>query len=461
MRNKFYTSGTSENKQRNNKYYIHLLLIFFSCLIFTFFMSNFGGDDIVFLNRVNDFGYIKASIDYYNNWSSRTVIELLLMFFSKHHLMWQIFNSFVMTGTVYIVTEYTLNKKNIQNLYFVFGIYAMIPLTLMRETGWIATTLNYHWAVFFVLVAFFPFYQTLKDKEVTLKIYALSVISLIYGANQEQINICFFVLTLILTIYFLINKKYNFKLLILNIISFSELLYFLFSPGNKVRLSKEIIHWFPDYIHYSLINKFDLGLSSFGKPFFIDSNMLFFILFIIVAFLVYKSEHNMFLKFISAIPAFFNIIIYLGNTTKLGFSNYPANTSTAIFASNNLANRFSNTGTGLTIHNPSTWLPTILILFLIFCLTVGLLLSFKTIKKGLFTSLLFIMAVSSRIMIGFSPTVWASGVRTYLVTFIVTMIIISLLIDPLEKISKNTTDYIKFTITVIGISTFLLTILNN
>ncbi|NTM20478.1 hypothetical protein HQ712_13785, partial [Enterococcus faecium] len=145
----------------------------------------------------------------------------------------------------------------------------------MGETGWRATTLNYQWPVTFCLLVFYPFYQLLRDEKINMKIYWISIPLLIFSANQEQVNVCFFALTSIVTVYLLFKKNYSYKLLVFSVISFIELIFSLTTPGNSVRATQEVGRWFPQYEHFNFLNKLDLGISSFGKPFFLDTNILF------------------------------------------------------------------------------------------------------------------------------------------------------------------------------------------
>lgn len=53
------------------------LLLF---LLFNFYIPSIFADDLGYASRVAKQGYIHASIDHYYNWSSRIIIEFVLMF---------------------------------------------------------------------------------------------------------------------------------------------------------------------------------------------------------------------------------------------------------------------------------------------------------------------------------------------------------------------------------------------
>ncbi|MFS7398510.1 DUF6056 family protein [Carnobacterium maltaromaticum] len=446
----------SKNKER----IIVLLSIYISFLLFNFFMTTFKADDLVYLQRVSEMGYIQASIKNYNNWSSRMVIEFFLMFLTKHFVLWKVLNATVMLGTVVIICKYVFKEIESRKLIMTFAVYSFIPLTVMGETGWIATTMNYHWPLLFAMVAFYSFYQLLINERINLTIYYLSLPLLIFAVNQEQVNACFFVLTTLLSFYLWSQRKYDYKLSLISAISFLGIVFSVTAPGNKIRAGREIIDWFPNYDNLNVINKLDLGISSFGKPFFFDFNILFILFFLLIFVLSYTKTKNYYLRLISAVPLFFNVMIYFGNTTKQGFLNILGGDRAMIWNSGNLDTLFSVNGTGLSVFHVGTWVATLSILGLLTCLIIGIYLSFNNRNKAIFVILLLLMAFCSRIIMGFSPTVWASGMRTYYISYVVVAILVLLLLKELANIlGYKKMELVQFSISAIGICTFILSIL--
>ncbi|EGO9501611.1 hypothetical protein DQ176_12745, partial [Enterococcus faecalis] len=87
--------------------------------------------------------------------------------------------------------------------------------------------------------------------------------------------------------------------------------------------------------------------------------------------------------------------------------------------------------------------------------------SFDDKKTAIFLAILMIMGFCSRVIMGFSPTVWASGMRTYYILFIVVAIIVLTAIKEIMKnISPQKKDLLSFNLTMLGISTFILTVIN-
>lgn len=446
--------------ERNKKIAYALLFLSLALLLINFYLPSFKNDDLKYLNRLNTMGYFHSTIDHYQHWSSRVIIEFVLMFLSQHFTLWKLLNAFTMLGTILIVDIYVFKRLNPKEILLTAGIYFFIPLTIMGEAGWIATTLNYSWPVLFSLLAFYPFFEVYQEKKPSVVMIIVSSLFLIFAANQEQINICFFTLTLIVSLTIIKLKKYNLKLLLLSIISFAELLFSVLSPGNIVRYNKEIVGWFPQYKNFSIVNKIDLGISSFGKPFFLENNFMFMILFLLITLLVYRNKTGYFLKLLSMIPLILNLVIWLGNTINPTFLK-AGGLGIPLLSSAGINKLFTNFGTDLSFYHPSTWLPTMMILGLLICTGCGLYLSFENQMQAIFSVLLLLMAFSSRLILGFSPTVWASGVRTYFITFIVSFILILMLLKELNKtISHHFQELISLTLTGSGAVALLLELLS-
>lgn len=449
-------------KIKNNKELTLLIIgIWVVFFLFNMYMPTVRADDLVYVNRLDKLGYLGASIEHYKTWSSRVIIELFLMFFSKHLMLWKLLNSTIMTGSIVLLCKYVFNNLYSKNLLLVFSIYCLIPLTIMGETGWIATTLNYQWPVAFGLLAFYPFFQLLSGKEISKRIYWISIPLLIFSANQEQVNVCFFVLTSLVSLYLLFRRNYNYKLSVLSVVSLVELIFSLTAPGNTLRAAHEINKWFPKYKNFNFVNKLDLGISSFGKPFFLDTNILFLLLFFIVFFLSYKKCQNYYIRILAALPLFLNLIIFFGNTMGQSFTYVNGNKRSMIWDSNNLGNIFTRFGTKLSIYHPGTWVATFIVLGLLLCLIIGIYISFDDKKSAVFLVVLMMMGFCSRLIMGFSPTVWASGMRTYYILFIVVAIIVLKGINEMKKnMSLQKKELLSFSLTLLGICTLVLTVLN-
>lgn len=438
-----------------------MLVIFMLFLVFNFSFPKLMNDDIGYLNFLKEYGYVNGGVIHYKTWSSRVFLEAVLMFMTKHFFLWKIANSLVMLGTIVIIAKYSFGKVSPKSIILIFSLYSMVPLSLMTSAGWVATTVNYHWPAFFALIAFMPFYQRLTNNDIKIWQYIISLIALFLAANQEQVNACFFTFSVLISGYLLVAKKFNVSLLLLDLISLFSLGFTLLSPGNAARTSQEIIGRFPEFKTYSFLHKFDLGFSSAGKPIFFDFNILFFIFFLLIFILVLVKNENFYVRVFSMIPLILNVLIFIGKNTFPGFTNVWGNNAGLILDNQKFEALFSETGTGLSLSYPKTWIPSLLILFLIICITIGIFTAINDKMTSFIISLLFLMAVASRVIMGFTPTVWASDMRVFYVLYILFALMAGMVLNELKKeIAYLKYEKIFSIVTTIGICTFIIQITN-
>lgn len=132
-----------------------------------------------------------------------------------------------------------------------------------------------------------------------------------------------------------------------------------------------------------------------------------------------------------------------------------------IWSSSNLNNIFTEGGTKLSLFYPGTWIATLAVLGLLLCLIVGIYLSFDNKRTATFLVILMLMGFCSRLIMGFSPTVWASGMRTYYILYVVITILVLMGVKELTKsMSVQKKELLQFGLTMLGICTFILTVIN-
>lgn len=280
------------------------------------------------------------------------------MFFAQHFTLWKICNALVLLLTVYLITKMVF-EKDLKKIFFVAALYCLVPLQVFDEAGWVATSINYHWPFGFALLAFFPFAKALKGQKSSLRNYFFAFGASIIACSQEQINICFFVLTMIVSVYLIIRKRFMFLLFGPIFVSLLNILYFLFSPGNKVRKHTEILHWFPEYSHFSFFHKLDLGVLSFGQPLFFGFNILFLLFFLALLINGYQRNFSAGRLVILSIPFIINLVFSLMQNSIEGFPNYGGSEIIRNLNVDNLLKNFTRNGTGATWSNPTTLIPII------------------------------------------------------------------------------------------------------
>lgn len=166
----------------------------------------------------------------------------------------------------------------------------------LYSAGYIATTLNYTWPLFFGVLHFYlvkkyVFFKNNLSKIQKIVIYGIMIFALLFAINNE------IMLLVVSGVYFLIifycsyNKvKIPNSILIMLFIIFLGFLNVLLCPGNHLRYSSEIKTWFPDYYTLTLINKIDLGISVLFNKILLSHGLISLCFIGILTFLVYFTS---------------------------------------------------------------------------------------------------------------------------------------------------------------------------
>ena len=135
---------------------IYLPFILFGIvLILIHIPFNKFGDDVWFQNILNEKGLIDYTSQRFSNWTSRNIIETVLVTLSNTRvsmIIWKFLNVCIFELLAY--STYKLFIKNIQDktkklklTWFLIASILLIPFTALKDTGWIATTTNYLWVL--------------------------------------------------------------------------------------------------------------------------------------------------------------------------------------------------------------------------------------------------------------------------------------------------------------------------
>ncbi len=387
---------------KNNKNFFGWLILFFLFLI-PMVNLNFCGDDI---------GYGKTNI---------STIEMFAKYLYKSYLTWETrlicrFIETILAHTsiwvwrccyagMYILFIYSLKKifdLNKKNLLFVILLVMIFPMNTMNNAGWVATTCNY----FFPCVCGIYFFSVLQKnylhKQIGFWEYFFSFVCLIYAADHEQTVFC--ILLLLGIVIFLQYKqhcisRYSLTSTIISCLMLSKI---ILSPALKARYISEITSWYPDYGMLGVIDKIHLGFVSTFSFFYYKHIMLWILLCTLVAIGVWKKHDDLIPRIISIIPVF-SFFMYLFNASIYRFENVGSIIGFPV------AGMLSPVG----ILNGYTYLAIFNYLLSFLGILIGLYLIFESDKYGWIVPIGFLIAFSSRMIMSFSPTLFASSTRTF------------------------------------------------
>ena len=285
-------------------------------------------------------------------------------------------------------------------------IYIFMTINSLDSAGYIATTLNYTWPLFFGLLHFYllkkyVFSENISSTKQKIVVYSVMIFALIFAINQEIMLVIVSEVYLLIILYCLYKKvKIPYSVFFMLFIIILEFINVYLCPGNHLRYYHEIASWFPDYYKLTLINKIDLGISVLFYRILLLYSFVNLVFFGVLGIYMYSITKKKFSILISFIPLI--ILVTLGLMKLIGYMPPIEFIHSGI------------TKYGLLHSN----LEHILVIYGIYAIIIlsvmySLIKIYKHGNKRISSTILclLILGFSSQIMRGFSPTVWETGLR--------------------------------------------------
>ena len=443
-----------KNINVTSKKLMYYIVVFFIILLIHQ-LFHFMNDDITYFSKVlNEYTIQSFVNERYNTWTSRIIIEVVLINITRNIYVWRILNSLVITLLIYTINKIFYNSNQKKYIYISSLIFFLYPYYQMSEAGFAATTLNYLWPLTFLLYAFIPFQNIYKEETINKKLLPTYIIAFLFACNQEQAT-CVGLFTSIVFLIYCIKSKKNKKSmkypLTLLLISIFSLFMILACPGNAIRRIAEINNCYPDYINANIYDKIFLGVVSTCS--ILISNFLIIFLLSALIFIItfFKGNFKKTTKISSAIQF---IIILLISIYRV----YTVFKCKSILDAYKYGIFYYHTEIGhiLTFSMKN-------IFILIVCVGMALnycYLIYNLLKeKSYFPIVTLLVGCGTRVIMGFSPTIFASGNRTMIFMYFSLLFVILTLWKNYEKFfSTKQKRIIEFVIITFIIANYILTI---
>ena len=381
-------------------------------LLICYFFANakMVGDDIANHKAHLDsiYAIIHQVSNMYQTWSSRIFVNTIMFIFENIPYYWFV----IVTGLLIFFAMISFDrltdslvKPSLVKQLLIGILFLLVPFYYFVTAGWIATTVTYLYPVLLLTVGlcliidFRQWYYNLPG-----------MLLLLIAFNNEQLLVMGLVVAVtMLVYYFLHNKKLldsiKLKLFSIGLPLLANFMIVAMCPGNSARKVAETKRWFPQFTNLTILEKFDIGLSTTIQHYLFFGTIALIAL-MLTFIVIDKGKDDL------ATISLVILLILLSCVNNL--KNNPGL----------LANQ-----TGLLNSSFKLFIGQYILAIFIFATVVYHLYKLSNHKMLLWLELSILSGgLLSRVALGFSPTNYASATRTFTFMTIGILVVMALLL---------------------------------
>ncbi len=362
-------------------------------------------DDAIYAAVLGEKSLWEFSKTNYYTWSSRQLIEGVLIYIIHYPLLWRVLDSLMITLTARWIYRATgpSDRGNAPG-WIICALCAMYPMAHLISAGWVVTTLNYIWPLALGMYNISLVFRLTRAERVRAWEYPLGLLATLFAANMEQMAVGLFIIDGVLLGWNLVRKKKASAFLYgAFAIVLIDILYSRTCPGAAERLINETNGWFPEFGAVPLWRKLEMGFSSTIRDFAMYPNLTFWLFAVLLLCAVWIRTSKTSARACASAPLFVALFFgVLGNDP-----NRPFNGLCAVVES------IGQYGTAIRFSNVASWAPDIVMVGLVLAILYALWHAFDSLQERLGAILALTAGFGTRMVMSLSPTIWASGDRTY------------------------------------------------
>lgn len=393
-----------------NEYSDILLVLLFVFMLLRHAVVPMGiKDDEWFLTVSTQQGFLQFTKWRMQVWTSRNLMEFVLI--SLLHVnkwVWIVLDSamFVLLGDSLRKIAAPSREKRFVCTALVVLLLALFPFSIFGGAGWYTTTLTYLWPLALGFYVLSILMDCLRGESITLFRGILMVPALIYAANHEQMCALLVGFSVVLLLYaFYTHRKMPAYPYIVLGVAVVMLVWHALCPGNAARAQMTMAEYYPAFEFYSGSDKLMLGLIFTVSQGLVKPIYIVYVFNAVLLFTILYRKKRVNGEVVSLCGfSVLNAVISVSDSVWLKDWLYPVYRIFEPFMEPMDA-----------IPYKDIRLYAVLLYFLVF-VTFLLYLVCKYWGKSMLwmVGVLFLAAFCSRVLLGFSASVYESGIRTFI-----------------------------------------------
>lgn len=400
--------GTDIKKKQNKIWYISYAVIGIFILAAHAFMVTGMQDDAWFADMLDMNTLSGYLIWRYREWSSRIPIETAFVLFTHWNpWIWRVCNTLMILLLIHSVSELFVWKDKVKWVAPITVLLALIPMGMLHSAGWMTTTISYIWPAALGLYAMIPLRKWQDGTKPAKHQYITVVLALLYATAQEQVAAILICSYLFIGLYLYKNKKLHPYWWVVMAVCVLAVINIMICPGNAIRNEVTIAGSFPEFAYLNFFEKAFMGyVSTFC--FFISCegyNMIFVALTGTLAFAVFYKNQDLLKGNVALVP--FLCTLLLGLFGRIGLENgWIVNSFWLELLQNDQLQQFTAYETYHLV------IECVVFALVWMCVLLEVYWVFEKTWRCLLVYMILFAGIASRMILGFTPSIYVSESRT-------------------------------------------------
>lgn len=404
-------------------------VVLFLGMLFLHKEMTYFGDDFYFLEASKSQDWFAFLQMRYATWSSRMLIEIVTLWvMTKPLMLWKIIDSGIMVLLAYSVEICFLKSSSKKNAWFVAFALLLYPIFHMSTAGWVTTSINYMWPVALGLYAMIPIRRRFEGKNNNLIQIIATSAALIFACSNEQVALVSVVVWGYFFVYFLLKEKKVNSLGWYFACALGCFWVIVNSACLEVRFLAEVKTWFPNFESLNLADKLSLGFSTTLLHFVSLPNFVFLVFVLVLLASCYRYKKKWLWRFSPVVAL---IVMNLMGTYNAALVIQNRVVEEKLFMTVDRVYGIRSMANIESFDYSYLYLSSGLLLVFFGIIAYQLYVAREKYKDGFPLIGILCLGFSVRVIMGFSPTIYASSLRTFIMPYISLMIVTLVLLEGL------------------------------
>lgn len=399
-----------ENKRiKIDKSYRNIIL-YFSLWIGVLLLYHVGmhtmNDDLAYATFLDDSTLMEYLNMRYNTWISRIFSEgIAVVLLRMPSIVWKSLNILSWIAITIMYVSLAGKEEKEEKVLIIICIFLLYPMEHLSTAGWGTTNIFYIWPLIGVLFNCILIKKILLKQVVSKKEQVLGALLLVISANTEQLLVIMTLFWGATLIWQKCNNSVNRISLISLLVCGINACVIMISPGNKRRILIETELLMPDFFNGTFLDKVNKGIVSTMEHFIVNADLIFILLIVILMILVWERSQDTLYRTIAMFPVLVVGVWGLFREELSGKYSY-----------------LNDLLTGEIINpenyvNIALFISLIIYLLVITCIVTEFYIAFGNSIHFIVNIVILAGGFLSRIMLGFSPTLYGSKTRTFVYAY--------------------------------------------